>query len=149
MRLCRNKLHDLSKPGTLARNQCRACKNAASKASRKKLYTYERGRRGHLRKAYGITLEAYEEMVLRQDGACAICQEPTMDTPFIDHDHKTGAVREILCSACNCGLGFFKDSAALLRLAIRYLGKHKQTGCSATPPSAAPASLLNSVRRSK
>ena len=45
--------------------------------------------------------------------------------PFVDHCHTTNKVRGILCAACNFGIGKFKDSTALLYLAIDYLKKNE------------------------
>ena len=50
---------------------------------------------------------------------CVICGIET--SPVVDHDHQTGYVRGGLCSNCNLGLGHFKDSPELLRLAALYL----------------------------
>jgi len=50
---------------------------------------------------------------------CIICGVET--SVVIDHDHKTGDVRGGLCQNCNLGLGHFKDSPELLRLAALYL----------------------------
>jgi hypothetical protein len=74
---------------------------------------------------YGISLEDYTEMVADQEGRCLICSEPT-DKLVVDHDHKTNEVRGLLCSACNTGLGHFKDSTDRLRSAIDYLTKSRQ-----------------------
>jgi len=41
----------------------------------------------------------------------------------VDHDHITGALRGLLCSACNTGLGFFRDHPELLKRAIEYLNQ--------------------------
>lgn len=81
----------------------------------------------YYKRAYGITLEDYGTRFLSQAGACAICKEqPTDDDPLaVDHDHSTGAVRGLLCRACNIGLGCFKDNAAHMGRAIAYLVESK------------------------
>jgi hypothetical protein len=70
-------------------------------------------------------------MLAAQNGGCAICSRP--ETAVIngkvmelavDHDHKTGKVRALLCSTCNTSLGGFQDSPALLQKAIEYLKEH-------------------------
>lgn len=85
-----------------------------------------RGNRGFsqrdydLRRQYGITQDEYSKRYNDQSGRCAICQTPH-PLLVIDHCHSTGAVRELLCPACNLGLGFFKDNRAYLRNAMDYL----------------------------
>lgn len=74
-------------------------------------------------KTYGITLEQRNEMIERQDGKCAICSD-VLTTPHVDHCHETNAVRGILCSVCNIGLGYFKDDPTRLHSAIEYLEVH-------------------------
>ena len=59
----------------------------------------------------------------RQNGKCAICGRKTK-RPFLDHDHLTGAVRGVLCSYCNTGLGQFFDSPEVLVAAIECLMRH-------------------------
>lgn len=72
-------------------------------------------------KLYGLELGAYLQMERQQGGRCAVCgQEQTM-TLYIDHDHATGAVRGLLCSGCNFGLGHFGDSPERLELAAAYI----------------------------
>ena len=46
----------------------------------------------------------------------------------IDHDHKTGKIRSILCNKCNVGLGMFNDDTAVLRRAAKYIEKHELGG---------------------
>jgi len=73
-------------------------------------------------------LDSYEAAV-----ACQICgHDFSKHKKCVDHDHETGAFRDILCNACNIGLGGFKDSGALLLNAISYLMKHRASATSAT-----------------
>jgi 5-methylcytosine-specific restriction endonuclease McrA len=80
-------------------------------------------RRYHLKRKFGITLEAYDALLGKQGGTCAICRRPPRAdiSLHVDHDHETGAVRGLLCFDCNAGLGKFADDAALLEAARRYL----------------------------
>jgi len=84
-------------------------------------------RRDHaLRSNYGITIEDYERMFEEQKGACAICGSVEVRrngrTNFcVDHCHKTGKVRGLLCNECNVGLGRLGDDAESLRRALAYL----------------------------
>ena len=84
----------------------------------------------HLKDKYGISLEQYQQMYNQQHGGCLICKTPMLfqnlggdhgKTANVDHCHKTGKVRGLLCNSCNRGLGFFQDSSALLRHAAEYL----------------------------
>ena len=69
---------------------------------------------------YGISPQAYTEMLYSQGGACAICGE--VKTKYVvDHNHKNGKVRGILCHACNVGIGNLKDSSEILEKAAEYI----------------------------
>jgi hypothetical protein len=77
---------------------------------------------------YGVSPADYEGMLRRQDGRCAICGDPpgsrrTGCSPKfdIDHCHKTGSVRGLLCGPCNRGLGHFRDDLDTLRKAVAFL----------------------------
>lgn len=75
-----------------------------------------------LKHLYGVTPEAVAELLKIQVGVCAICQRPPVHSPLvIDHDHKTGRVRGLLCRACNLGLGAFSDTPEWLVKAAKYL----------------------------
>jgi hypothetical protein len=80
----------------------------------------------HLKKAYGITMNDYDNMLRQQLSGCSICGE-TGKLLGIDHDHQTGKVRELLCNKCNRALGFFNDDTVLLTNAIKYLNKHDKS----------------------
>jgi hypothetical protein len=101
---------------------CRACDLRAKKAdyaANPKKYL------DRMRKyAYGITPEQFDERLAAQNHVCAICLQPERrkkSTLSVDHCHKTGKIRGLLCGDCNPGLGGFKDRVALLQAAIAYL----------------------------
>lgn len=86
------------------------------------LYT----RRQMLRRQYGMTLEEYESMAQEQGGVCKICcGPPTSRGLVVDHCHKTGKVRGLLCSTCNTALGQFRDDLWTLYRAVSYLERSK------------------------
>lgn len=71
---------------------------------------------------YGLTVAQYRDLRDEQAGACAICGT-FVDVLYIDHCHKSGRVRGLLCPLCNTGLGQFQDDAQRLLNAIAYLQK--------------------------
>lgn len=75
-------------------------------------------------KLYGITAEEYEVMFTEQGGRCAICERHQLEFRrrlCVDHCHKTGKVRGLLCDNCNHGIGLFKDNSERMFRAIKYL----------------------------
>ena len=74
-----------------------------------------------LKKRYGITIKNYWDLVAKQNGVCLICNKSDGHKLHIDHDHKTGKVRGLLCGSCNRGLGMFKEDIKHLKSAIKYL----------------------------
>ncbi|WP_207508211.1 endonuclease VII domain-containing protein [Klenkia brasiliensis] len=86
---------------------------------------------------YGLTRAEVHAMRVAQADRCAICGD--QGAAHLDHAHSTGAVRALLCSRCNMGLGLFLDDPDRLRAAVAYLEKHgggavpPATGCT-TPP---------------
>ena len=91
----------------------------------------------YLRRRYGMDIERLEHMLRAQGGACAICRRPWERCPrpkmthldqglflhylFVDHDHRTGAVRGLLCNACNTAIGLFEERAERFVAAIEYI----------------------------
>lgn len=93
------------------------------------------GRKSTLKSKFGISPEEYQTFLDDQLGVCAICKQPetVIDSKTglvkrlsIDHDHKTGRVRRLLCGKCNSALGLFKDSPDILSAAILYLQQHEE-----------------------
>lgn len=75
-------------------------------------------------KKYNIDLNDYNEILKNQNNCCAICKNPQSDfikSLAVDHDHKTGRIRALLCEKCNVGLGSFRDNPELLRKAADYI----------------------------
>lgn len=73
------------------------------------------------RRHYGISTAEVKRLQKLQKNKCAICARRFSETPYVDHDHKTGKVRGLLCRFCNTGLGMFQDSCQSLKTAITYL----------------------------
>jgi hypothetical protein len=75
----------------------------------------------YLKSRYGITIDRYDAMYEQQEGKCAICRAEDSDQFAVDHCHKTGKVRGLLCRSCNLGIGQLKDDIEVLSNAITYL----------------------------
>lgn len=118
--------------------ECRKCKliksnsefNSDNVISHCKSCISERGRNNNLKRYYGISKEEYNDLSTKQNNCCAICNKQetaiyasTKKTKLlsVDHCHKTGKIRGLLCSNCNHGIGKFKDDANLLLAALKYL----------------------------
>ena len=69
---------------------------------------------------YGLSVQAYDRLLAQQNGVCAICREPGREL-CVDHCHKTGRVRALLCNGCNSAIGFLRESPLLARAAATYL----------------------------
>lgn len=76
-----------------------------------------------VQKVYGLKPSHYGQMYLAQGGKCAICQRATGATRklSVDHDHKTGLVRGLLCRPCNDLLGHIRDDVGAARRIVAYL----------------------------
>lgn len=83
-------------------------------------------REGRLRREYGISSDDYARLLQEQRRCCAICGSDKSGRSgcvplFVDHDHRTGKIRGLLCNDCNLGLSKFKEEPAFLRGAAAYL----------------------------
>jgi formate dehydrogenase maturation protein FdhE len=70
-----------------------------------------------------MTQTDYDNMLTAQNGVCAICGNPPKSGKklVVDHNHKTGEVRGLLCTPCNTGIGLLKDNQAILKNASNYI----------------------------
>lgn len=82
-----------------------------------------------LKRYWGMTREEFDSRLEAQGGKCKICGTCKWmgkgNRPHVDHCHKTGKIRGLLCNLCNVGLGAFKDSTDSLEKAIQYLKESK------------------------
>lgn len=125
-RYCR-KVHD-GYVGPNGINKCYYRRNQEKERTRRRKWHSENkdkataGRRRWLmRVLYKTTPEEVSRLYTQQRGRCGICRRKFKRTPHIDHNHKTGRVRGLLCGTCNPGLGSFRDDPKLLLRAIKYL----------------------------
>lgn len=116
---------------------CRACNNAYSREwarlnKERHLANYRNWRNNNLEQAndldrlrsYGLPKGRYKQILEIQNGCCAICKTNTpapKKTFCVDHCHKTGRVRGLLCHRCNTLLGHAKDNIQTLKNAITFL----------------------------
>lgn len=80
-----------------------------------------------LKKRYGMTIEQYDSLLKEQNNRCAICNrhQSELQKPLaVDHNHKSGKVRGLLCTSCNLMLGYVCDSVNVLDKAKEYLCKY-------------------------
>lgn len=78
-----------------------------------------------LKYSYGVTGDQFDALMIAQSGSCAVCNEIPERRLDLDHDHKTGTPRGLLCNRCNQGIGLFRESSELLATAIEYLNKFR------------------------
>lgn len=113
------------------RSYCRDC----SKRYGQSTYSKNRDKFQHdkLKSRYGISINQYNELLNNQNNVCAICKKPEITKSkvgkiqklSVDHDHKTGKVRALLCSNCNRGIGYLQDDFDLILQAAKYIQQHK------------------------
>lgn len=116
-----------------AKNRERSCE--ISRKSYHKNKTRDARRRYHLKSKYGVSLEEYAEKLTAQNGVCAICTNPetslrrgTIKSLDVDHNHDSGQVRGLLCSACNAALGLLQEDKERLQAMINYLNHWEING---------------------
>ncbi len=124
------KLYKLTTAGKAARDS--ACTNWNKS---EKGIDYKRDH--YLKKTYKISLIDYNCMLEEQSKVCAICnnKETTLSSSHsrvrplaVDHDHRTGKIRGLLCTKCNAILGYCDDDIYILKNAVNYLDDRKFKG---------------------
>ncbi len=103
-------------------NKCKECRRKAERLRNSKPHSRIRHRTVS---KYGITTQEYDRMLEVQGHRCVLCKRHESEFPkklAVDHDHKTGRVRGLLCTNCNVYLGHIKDNPNVGRNIIYYLG---------------------------
>ena len=133
---------------------CKSCDTTRHREwrqkNREKLRAYDRSRYvtadrwpSHLRRKYQITPDEFESLFESQSRCCAICKtkEPGGRAKRfnVDHCHKTGVVRGLLCMNCNRMLGHARDNADFLLAGAKYLSLPSRRKRSSKPISNADA----------
>ena len=103
------------------RPEIKAKKLRATRMERKMYPEKEMAR--YIKRLYGMTLEDYNKILLFQGGVCKICglTDESGRRLNVDHCHKTGVVRGLLCRKCNTAIGLFRDDPTIIRMAAQYL----------------------------
>lgn len=117
-----------------ASSWCRECWKSYEAARREKLGV--RGRKERkLKYLYGMSINEYTSLLKLQNNVCAVCggketvinnKSAKLQKLSVDHDHKTGKIRGLLCTACNKGLGLLNDDFNILLKAYDYLFKYRE-----------------------
>jgi hypothetical protein len=85
---------------------------------------------GNARYLYGISMQEYRRLWLKQNGVCAICRQPEHSERnnllTVDHDHVSGHVRGLLCSHCNRAIGLLQDDPKVITAAAAYVSRTRQ-----------------------
>jgi len=113
---------------------CRECWKFQEAVRREKLGAKGRKNR-KLQTLYGINIQQYQDMLNEQHNLCAVCdnKESIMNQKSnkiqklsVDHNHTTGKIRGLLCTACNKGLGMLKDNPDIVLKGYHYLMKYEE-----------------------
>lgn len=132
-------------------SQCKACRNEARKqnywkdpeANRLRVAEYKKflketdpyklfitGRNSKLKKAYGIDVNQYQQMLESQNFKCAVCGKKHIESEkkrlVVDHCHKSNKIRALLCNNCNRALGLLQENLDTIDNLKNYILTHKQ-----------------------
>ena len=112
---------------------CRECRNAKMRNWKSRNPINVRNQNRYTR--FRLRPHEFENLVSEQGNKCAICFEPEtainsyikgIDSLSVDHCHKTGKIRELLCKKCNALIGMSRESIEILQSAIDYIRRHNK-----------------------
>jgi len=114
--------------------RCKPCDKSCADSYKKTQYLRHRELRRKIQRKskYNLTEEDFDNLLESQNGLCAICdieldqswtRNHKSNRLVVDHNHKTGKVRGLLCTMCNKGIGLLKDDSSVVQKAANYLKK--------------------------
>ncbi len=106
------------------RGNCKSCWNTQARAYARTPKGQQVQRKANI-KRYGLTLETYEAMLVRQGGLCAN-KGCGREAKVVDHCHTKGHTRGIMCSQCNAALGLVAECPIRIAGLIEYLSKYQE-----------------------
>ena len=113
--------------GKVYRSECRVCQNAYCKKHYDENLKHDKNKRkGKMLKHYfGMSLDDFNRMVKDQKGKCKVCGDDLVlgKATHVDHDHKTGKVRGILCKSCDNGLGWYEKLGPKFKIYLEQSAK--------------------------
>lgn len=105
------------------RHECKTCWNKKARGYylENKERVSEINKIGHFRRKYGLSLDDLERLKKWANHRCEICNK---ERPLVvDHSHRTGKVRGMLCNPCNQALGSIEESPATAATMLTYITK--------------------------
>jgi hypothetical protein len=112
--------HTLKKGKNGRHPKCKSCRSVQeSERYRKNGIPRRKTHAQWLKWKYGLSIEQYRALILKQYGCCAVCDKQS--ELVVDHCHLTGVVRGLLCPTCNQGLGKLGDTVGSLKCVLKYL----------------------------
>lgn len=123
-----DKVKSHRKSSILSSKKWKKDNNEKMKAYKRKYYkklTPEDRKKWMLNRVYGLSIDQFMDMELKQGGVCGICGGTTKGKSLsVDHNHETGEVRGLLCHRCNTALGLLNEDINIFNKSIEYLNYH-------------------------
>lgn len=93
------------------------------------LLEFSRRKKYGLKKDHGLTIEQFNSLLFEQAGKCGICSKIFTQkrplNPQVDHNHRTGNIRGLLCRRCNMAIGLLQDDPYIINNALKWLKKEE------------------------
>lgn len=127
------KLTFIKKDGTKSKTIAWCCKDCNKKRGEKWRKENPRkvkaiDRKKYLKDEFNMTSAEYDNLLSSQNYCCKICgvhKDNVKNHLSVDHCHKTGKIRGLLCIKCNSGIGFFNEDKGIINKAIKYLEEYE------------------------